>query len=153
MKTTTTTIKDIFAQYPTLSLRKLSIATNISYGVLLKAAKQPVANTIYDPNATNFDALQSKFDAKKIDLSTINYAELTTEIRSKATVEEDLTMDSCWTIRGNETVWQIVALTDSHVCVRGYDAALEQLTLRSMSKATFLHQSPKHFDSSELVEA
>lgn len=71
--TTRESLQSLFEKYPNASLRKLAAATNVNYGVLLKKSKDPIPGEAYDPEATNWKALEDKLTAKGVDWTTLDW--------------------------------------------------------------------------------
>ena len=143
-ETNTLSVREALENTPNLSLRKLALATDVSYGVLLKASKKPIEGVPYDPTYVNYEAVDEVFTRREIDLSSLDLVSIAGEARPKATKEFDLKLGDKYTIRGNDEVYEIVALTKSHVCIQAaVKDESDEVPLRSMSIATFLHQTPK----------
>ena len=137
-------VKEALENTPNLSLRKLALAVDVCYGVLLKASKKPIAGAPYDPTNVNYAEVDAVLARKEIDISTLDLAAIAGEARAKATKEVDLAVGDKFTIRGREEQYVIVALTKTHVCIQATEAnEFGEEILRSMSIATFLHQTPK----------
>lgn len=142
---TTMSVREALENTPNLSLRKLALATDVTYGVLLKASKKPIEGVPYDPANVNYEAVDEVFTRKGIDLASLDLVSIAGEARPKATKEFDLKLGDKYTIRGNDEVYEIVAITKSHVCIQATtENEAGEVLLRSMSIATFLHQTPKH---------
>lgn len=108
------------AKYSNVSLRKLAAATEVTYGIILKASRAPEPGVAYDPEATNFEAINKEFIKRKIDLTTLNWEELNTG-NSKATLVKD---HSAFTpgmkvyLRRNATVpYEIIYKTETHIVI------------------------------------
>ena len=54
-------LKVLFEAYPNVSIRQLSLALQVTYGLVLKASKAPIVGTAYDPEAINWEALANEF--------------------------------------------------------------------------------------------
>ena len=52
-----TRIEKLFNENEAMNLRKLALATNCTYQVLLKAAKKPIVGETYDPTKINYEEL------------------------------------------------------------------------------------------------
>ena len=78
-------LQKCFELNPNASLRKLAQATNINYGVLLKKSKDPIPGEAYDPEATNWAALEAKLTSKGIDWNNLNWSELNAGPNRKGT--------------------------------------------------------------------
>lgn len=137
-------VKEALENTPNLSLRKIALATDVSYGSLLKASKKPIAGVPYDPANVNYEEVDAVLARKEIDLSTLDLVAIAGEARAKATKEADLAVGEKFTIRGREEQYVIVALTKTHICIQATEPnEYGEEVLRSMSIATFLHQTPK----------
>jgi len=53
-----TNLAEVFHQYPELSLRKVALATELNYNMLLKQGKKPILGVPYDPELINFPAVE-----------------------------------------------------------------------------------------------
>lgn len=139
------TTKELFAQEENISLRKLAVAANVSYQMLLKAAKKPVAGEVYDATAINYDEVDKLLTKKGFDFETLDVAQLKKEAQSKALKETEIDVGARYTMRGSDDVWEVAVITSEQLCLKSGDI------LRAMSIATFLHQTPKAY--TEEVEA
>lgn len=146
--TNATTIRTMFEENENLSLRKLALACDISYGVMMKSAKKPIAGVPYDPTAINYDEITALLERREIDPASLDVAQIVGEARKAALKETDIAVGDEFTIRNDERVWKVIATTTECICVQNGE------TLRSMSIATFLHQTPrKKGEEEEIVEA
>lgn len=141
--TNTNTIKTLFEENENLSLRKLALACEISYGVMMKAAKKPVAGVPYDPTAINYEEISALLERRKIDVTSLDVAQMVGEARKAALKNEDLKIGDKYMIRNDDLVWTVIALTNECICIQSEE------TLRAMSIATFLHQTPRIQPTSE----
>ena len=140
----TYTIKDYLEKYENVSLRKLSIETGCTYGLVLKQARKPVQGQLYDPNSINYEALDAYFEKREVDLSTLNWDELNkvTSRIGEASISknmEDYQVGTTWWLReDNENPFEIVYKTDTHIVV------LKQgdTEPHSMKHSTFLAKGP-----------
>ena len=73
---TPVTLQEFFNAYPNASIRKVAHATGINYGVLLKKSKEPIVGLPYDPEFTNWVALEEKLTSKGVDWATLNWDEM-----------------------------------------------------------------------------
>lgn len=137
-------VKEALENTPNLSLRKIALAVDVSYGALLKASKKPIAGVPYDPTNVNYEEVDAVLARRGIDLSTLDLVVIAGEARAKATKEADLAVGEKFTIRGRKETYVIVALTKTHICIQATEPnEYGEEVLRSMSIATFLHQTPK----------
>lgn len=137
MSENTNTIKTLFEENENLSLRKLALACSISYGVMMKAAKKPIAGVPYDPTAINYEEISALLDRREIDVTSLDVAQMVGEARKAALKNEDLKIGDKYMIRNDDLVWTVIALTEECICIQSNE------TLRAMSIATFLHQTPR----------
>lgn len=119
---TTTSLQSLFEQYPNASLRKLAAATNINYGVLLKKSKDPIPGEAYDPEATNWKALEDKLTAKGVDWTTLDWEALNAGPNRKGTaLQKDIDAfkvgDKVYLRRNNTTPYEILYKTETHVVI------------------------------------
>lgn len=120
--TTSLSLKDYFEKYPNASLRKLAQATNINYGVLLKKSKDPIPGQAYDPEATNWTALEEKLTSKGIDWTNLNWDVLNAGPNRKgAALQKDIDAfkvgDKVYLRRDNTTPYEILYKTETHVVI------------------------------------
>ena len=123
--TTTTTresLQALFEKYPNASLRKLAQATNINYGVLLKKSKDPIPGEAYDPEATNWKALEDKLTSKEVDWTTLDWEALNAGPNRKgAALQKDIDAfkvgDKVYLRRDNTTPYEILYKTETHVVI------------------------------------
>lgn len=115
-------LQALFEKYPNASLRKLAQATNINYGVLLKKSKDPIPGEAYDPEATNWVALEEKLTSKEVDWNTLNWDELNAGPNRKgAALQKDIESfkvgDRVYLRRDNTTPYEILYKTETHVVI------------------------------------
>lgn len=124
MKATNTTVslQSLFKQYPNASLRKLAAATDVNYGVLLKKSKDPIPGEAYDPEATNWKALEAKLTAKGVDWTTLDWEAMNAGPNRKGTaLQKDIEAfkvgDKVYLRRNNTTPYEILYKTETHVVI------------------------------------
>lgn len=128
MKTTTTitnttvSLQSLFEQYPNASLRKLAAATDVNYGVLLKKSKDPIPGEAYDPEATNWKALEDKLTSKGVDWTTLDWEAMNAGPNRKGTaLQKDIEAfkvgDKVYLRRNNTTPYEILYKTETHVVI------------------------------------
>lgn len=118
--TTRESLQALFEKYPNASLRKLAAATEINYGVLLKKSKDPIPGEAYDPEATNWKALEDKLTAKGVDWNALDWEALNAGPNRKGTaLQKDIDAfkvgDKVYLRRNNTTPYEIVYKTETHV--------------------------------------
>lgn len=139
-------LKNWFETVEGISLRKLSLATGVSYQMLLKASRKPIEGIPYDPAAINYQALSDLLTRHEIDVNAIDVAQLEGVAIRAALREHDLKQGDKYTMRGNTQEWTIALLTATSVCLQSND------DLRTMSISTFLHQTPRKVESNTEVD-
>ena len=115
-------LQSLFDKYPNASLRKLAAATNINYGVLLKKSKDPIPGEAYDPEATNWKALEDKLTAKGVDWNTLDWEALNAGPNRKGTaLQKDIDAfkvgDKVYLRRNNTTPYEIRYKAESPVVI------------------------------------
>ena len=113
----------MFENYPNASIRKLSAAAGINYGIMLKLSKKPVPGEAYDPEAINWTALEEKLTSKSIDWTALDWDAMNEGPNRKgATLVKD--MDAfqvgaeVYLRKNNEVPYVIVYKTATHVVVQ-----------------------------------
>lgn len=115
-------LQKCFELNPNASLRKLAAATNVNYGVLLKKSKDPIPGEAYDPEATNWKALEDKLTSKGIDWNTLDWEALNAGPNRKgAALQKDIDAfhigDKVYLRRDNTTPYEILYKTETHVVI------------------------------------
>ena len=115
-------LQSLFEKYPNASLRKLAAATGVNYGVLLKKSKDPIPGETYDPEATNWKALEDKLTAKGVDWTTLDWEALNAGPNRKGTsLQKDIDAfkvgDKVYLRRNNTTPYEILYKTETHVVI------------------------------------
>ena len=118
----TRTLKELFETYPNASLRKLAAVTGINYGVLLKKSKDPVPGEAYDPEATNWGALEAKLTSKEVDWNTLDWEAMNQgPNRQGSTLQKDISAfkvgDKVYLRRNNTTPYEILYKTETHIVI------------------------------------
>lgn len=119
---TTTSLQAYFEAYPNASLRKLAHVTGVNYGVLLKKSKDPIPGEAYDPEATNWKALEDKLTSKGIDWTTLDWVALNQgPNRQGATLQKNIDAfnvgDKVYLRKNNTTPYEIVYKTATHIVI------------------------------------
>ena len=124
MKTvpTTNSLQSLFEAYPNASLRKLAAATDVNYGVLLKKSKDPIPGEAYDPEATNWKALEDKLTSKGVDWTTLDWEAMNAGPNRKGTsLQKDIDAfkvgDKVYLRRNNTVPYEILYKTETHVVI------------------------------------
>ena len=137
------TLESLMTQYPNASLRKLSLATEVSYVWLLKKSREPIAGVPYDPTATNFESVQDVFEKKGIDLKLLDWETLNeTAIRNSKLLPKDMDNFSVgqrvYLREDNTTPFEILYKTETHIVIMKVGTTEP----RSWSHTTFLMKGP-----------
>lgn len=119
---TSVSLQSLFEQYPNASLRKLAAATDVNYGVLLKKSKDPIPGEAYDPEATNWKALEDKLTAKGVDWATLDWEAMNAGPNRKGTaLQKDIEAfkvgDKVYLRRNNSVPYEILYKTETHVVI------------------------------------
>lgn len=144
MKTTTNySLQKCFELNPNASLRKLAQATGINYGVLLKKSKDPIPGEAYDPEATNWAALEAKLTSKGIDWNTLDWDALNAgPNRQGATLQKNIDAfsvgDKVYLRKNNTTPYEILYKTATHIVIMLEGTSEPQ----AWSNSTFLINGP-----------
>lgn len=142
----TTPVRDLKAlleKYPNVSLRKLTIACEISYGWILKCSKKPIAGQPYDPEATNYQAVAETFAKRGIDLETLDWDALNVEtVRNGVGLSKDMSKfevgGKVYLREDNEKPFEILYKTETHIVIMK-EGDTEP---RAWSHSTFLMKGP-----------
>ena len=118
----TRTLKELFEAYPNASLRKLAAATGINYGVLLKKSKDPIPGEAYDPEATNWSALEAKLTSKEVDWNALDWEAMNQgPNRQGSALQKDISAfkvgDKVYLRRNNTTPYEILYKTETHIVI------------------------------------
>lgn len=140
-----TRLEKLFNENEAMNLRKLSLATNCTYQVLLKASKKPIVGETYDPTKINYDEL-AKTILRKISIEEFDAIDFEAIIaNSKATSAQlssaDFEINEEFTLRNDKSNLKYTMLlkTNTHVVIIREDTTQP----RVMSNDTFAHQGPK----------
>lgn len=150
MSTTNTTLRSLMTSHSNVSLAKLAEAVNAPYAAVRAKAKSPVEGQPYDPNATNFEAIEAyllKRDSELVlaDLpwETMNVkAERQTKVLKDSAI--DFSVGKSYYLRYFKQVWTIVYATETHVCMMPSDGSSTQPKV--MAKTTFVSCGVKPAD-------
>lgn len=140
-----TKLEKLFNENEAMNLRKLSLATNCTYQVLLKASKKPIVGETYDPTKINYDEL-AKTILRKISIEEFDAIDFEAIIaNSKATSAQlssaDFEINEEFILRNDKSNLKYTMLlkTNTHVVIIREDTTQP----RVMSNETFAHQGPK----------
>ena len=142
--TPTVDLKGLMEQYPNVSLRKLALSLELSYGWILKCSKKPIAGQPYDPDAVNYDEVAKTFARKGIDLTAIDWESLNESTQTSRGILLTKDMDAfqvgqkVYLREDNEVPFNICYKTDSHIVIMK-EGSTEP---RAWSHSTFLMKGP-----------
>ena len=137
-------LESLMKQYPNVSLRKLALSLELSYGWILKCSKKPIAGQPYDPDFVNYDEVAKTFVRKGIDLSKLDWESLneSTQTSRGITLQKDM---SAFQVGGkvylredNEVPFDICYKTATHIVIMK-EGDTEP---RAWSHSTFLMKGP-----------
>lgn len=119
-------LKEKFEKYPNVSLRRLAPVVNVNYGLLLKKSKEPVQGEVYDPEATNWEAIAAACSTtleRRRNYANIDWEELNkSAARKGASLIKDMSKfpvgSKVYLRRNNETPYEIVYKTETHVVIQ-----------------------------------
>lgn len=142
--TPTVDLKTLMEQYPNVSLRKLALSLELSYGWILKCSKKPIAGQPYDPDFVNYDEVQKTFERKGIDLTQLDWESLNESAQTSRGISLQKDM-SAFQVGGkvylredNEVPFDICYKTDTHIVIMK-EGSTEP---RAWSHSTFLMKGP-----------
>lgn len=148
----TTSLKTYFEQYPNASLRKLAIATNSTYGIMLKKSKDPIPGEAYDPDATNWNAVEAYLIKRGVKLDEVDWNALNEVAPRKGSVVKDLTKfnvgDKVYLRREPTTPYTVLYKTDTHIVIM-LEGSSEPL---AWNNNTFLLNGPQFEPRAEKAE-
>lgn len=137
-------LKGLMLAYPNVSLRKLALSLELSYGWILKCSKKPIPGEAYDPDAINYDEVAKTFERKGIDLGALDWETLNEAGQTSRgiTLQKDM---SAFQVGGkiylredNEVPFDICYKTDTHIVIMK-EGSTEP---RAWSHSTFLMKGP-----------
>ena len=140
----TINLEELMNKYPNVSLRKLALALELSYGWILKCSKKPIAGQPYDPDAVNYEEVARTFERKGIDLSKLDWESLNEASQTSRGIALQKDM-SAFQVGGkvylredNEVPFVIAYKTETHIVIMK-EGSTEP---RAWSHSTFLMKGP-----------
>lgn len=140
----TINLEELMAKYPNVSLRKLALSLELSYGWILKCSKKPIAGQPYDPNAVNYEEVAKTFERKGIDLSKLDWESLNEASQTSRGISLQKDM-SAFQVGGkvylredNEVPFEITYKTETHIVIMKVGSTEP----RAWSHSTFLMKGP-----------
>ena len=142
--TTTVDLETLMKQYPNVSLRKLALSLELSYGWILKCSKKPIPGQPYDPDAVNYDEVAKTFARKGIDLSKLDWESLneSTQTSRGVLLTKDMSAfevgQKVYLREDNEVPFDICYKTATHIVIMKQG----DTEPRAWSHSTFLMKGP-----------
>lgn len=136
-------LREYFEMNPNASLRKLAQATEVNYGVLLKKSKDPIPGEAYDPEATNWTALEDKLTSKGVDWNALDWNALNAGPNRQGTtlqksVDAFKVGDKVYLRKNNDTPYEVLYKTDTHIVIMLEGSTVPQ----AWANETFLLNGP-----------
>jgi hypothetical protein len=137
-------LKSLMEQYPNVSLRKLALSLELSYGWILKCSKKPITGQPYDPDAINYDEVQKTFERKGIDLTQLDWESLneSTQTSRGILLTKDMSAfevgQKVYLREDNEVPFDICYKTATHIVIMKQG----DTEPRAWSHSTFLMKGP-----------
>lgn len=136
-------LKTLLETHTNVSLRKLAIACELSYGWILKKSKEPIAGETYDPTAINYESVAQVFNKKGVDLAVLDWESLNESVLKRGTqLTKDMSSFEVGTKvylrEDNKIPFEICYKTDTHIVIMK-EGCTEP---RAWSHATFLMKGP-----------
>lgn len=130
-------------EYSNVSLRKLAIACELSYGWILKCSKTPIPGVPFDPEAINYAKVVEVFTKRGVDLNTVDWEALNeATIRQGAVLTKNMDAfqvgGKVYLREDNKIPFEICYKTDTHIVIMK-EGTTEP---RAWSHATFLMKGP-----------
>jgi hypothetical protein len=159
--TPTINLEEMMNNYPNVSLRKLALSLELSYGWILKCSKKPIAGQPYDPDAINYEEVAKTFARKGINLEELDWESLneSTQTSRGILLTKDMSAfevgQKVYLREDNEVPFDICYKTETHIVIMK-EGATEP---RAWSHSTFLMKGPVfeprtvHTNNNEEVEA
>ena len=159
--TPTINLEELMKKYPNVSLRKLALSLELSYGWILKCSKKPIPGQPYDPDAVNYDEVAKTFERKGINLAELDWEALNEASQTSRGISLQKDM-SAFQVGGkvylredNEVPFDICYKTDTHIVIMKEGSSEP----RAWSHSTFLMKGPVfeprtiHDNNEEVEEA
>lgn len=142
--TPTVNLQALMEKYPNVSLRKLALSLDLSYGWILKCSKKPIAGQPYDPDAVNYEEVAKTFARKGINLEELDWDSLNESTQTSRGILLTKNMDAfqvggkVYLREDNEVPFDICYKTDTHIVIMKEGSSEP----RAWSHSTFLMKGP-----------
>lgn len=115
-------VQQLLEKYPNVSLRKLALAADVTYTLLLKASKKPQTGVMYNPEAVNYYEVAQYFNRRKILLDDLDWEQLNQQVTLHNTTvcrdTEKFQVGTKWYLRKHPDVpYEIIYRTATHVVI------------------------------------
>lgn len=135
-------LKHLFDTYPNVSLSRFADAVEAPYAAIRAKAKQPIEGQVFDPTATNYEAIMTyllkrspELDVAALDWDKLNAkSERVTKVLKESTI--DFSVGKTYWLRYFKSNWTIVYETETHLCLMPKDTNSTQPKV--MAKTTFI---------------
>lgn len=136
-------VQALLEQYANVSLRKIALATDTTYTLLLKASKKPQVGVAFDPDAINFEEIANYFNRRKILLNDLDWNALNEVAQKDTKIVKDMDQfevgKDVYLRKYPATPYHIVYKTETHIVIM-LDGTTEP---QSWSHSTFLLNGPQ----------
>lgn len=142
--TPTVDLESLMKQYPNVSLRKLALSLELSYGWILKCSKKPIPGQPYDPDAINYAEVAKTFARKGINLEELDWESLneSTQTSRGVLLTKDMSAfevgQKVYLREDNEVPFDICYKTATHIVIMKQG----DTEPRAWSHSTFLMKGP-----------
>lgn len=163
-KNTTTEIaakslETLMSENTNVSLAKLAEAVEAPYAAIRAKAKQPIEGVAYDPNATNWSAVEAYILKRnpELKLEELPWADMNTKAERATKVLKDSAVDfsvgKSYYLRYFKQVWTIVYETETHVCLMVADGSSTQPKVIAKSTFVACGVKPADFQPKDVEES
>jgi hypothetical protein len=116
-------LETLMKQHPNVTLSKLADAVVAPVAAVRAKAKQPVQGVAYDASSINYEAIEAYLLKRKpeLELEKLDWNKLNEKTERATKVLKDTNIDFSvgkkYYLRYFKQVWQIVYVTETHVCI------------------------------------
>lgn len=135
-------LRHLFDTHLHVSLSRFADAVDAPYAAIRAKAKQPIEGQVFDPTATNYEAIMSyllkrspELNVAALDWDKLNAkSERVTKVLKESTI--DFSVGKTYWLRYFKSNWTIVYETETHLCLMPKDTNSTQPKV--MAKTTFI---------------